>query len=235
MTSSGSETSGSENHREQPARDEHREGEREAAPRPNAADRQVPAPRSEEQLSVAHEQLSVAREVTLSLEWETQLGGQEAERVDEVLRARDAAAAGSESDPDDTPESLHESDHSHDQEHTRRNDVDRELELGFDRTLLDPANATLRGVESPLVAPKGGGTARGRERTSDEGFRFSGASMSFGQIVVVERRDYPTDAIPLEGTEPESPIEVNRAATRLLVASGIAAALLGLIVFVVMG
>jgi hypothetical protein len=59
--------------------------------------------------------------------------------------------------------------------------------------------------------------------------------MSFGQIVVVERRDYPTDAIPLEGTEPESPIEVNRAATRLLVASGIAAALLGFTLFVVMG
>lgn len=228
MTSSGSETSGSENHREQPARDERREGEREAAPRPNAADRQVPAPRSEEQRSIT-------QEVTLSLEWETQLGGQEAERVDEALRARDAAAAVSESDPDDAPESLHESDHSHDAGRTRRNDVDRELELGFDRTLLDPANATLRGVESPLVAPKGGGTARGGERTSDEGFRFSGASMSFGQIVVVERRDYPTDAIPLEGTEPESPIEVNRAATRLLVASGIAAALLGFTVFVVMG
>ena len=224
-------SSGSENHREQPARDERREGERAAAPRSNAADRQVSAPRSEERLSVAHE-------VTLSLEWETQLGGQEAERVDEVLRARDAAAAGSESDTDDAPEShhesLHESDHSRDVERARRNDVDRELELGFDRTLLDPANATLRGVESPLVAPKGGGTARGRERMSDEGFRFSGASMSFGQIVVVERRDYPTDAIPLEGTEPESPIEVNRSATRLLVASGIAAALLGFTLFVVM-
>ena len=228
MTSPGSQNSGSESHREQPARDERREGERAGAPRSNAADRQVSAPRSEEQRSIA-------QEVTLSLEWETQLGGQEAERVDEALRARDAAAAGSESDPDDAPESLHESDHSHDAGRTRRNDVDRELELGFDRTLLDPANATLRGVESPLVAPKGGGTARGGERTSDEGFRFSGASMSFGQIVVVERRDYPTDAIPLEGTEPESPIEVNRTATRLLVASGIAAALLGFTLFVVMG
>ncbi|MFM1868056.1 MAG: hypothetical protein RL591_1464 [Planctomycetota bacterium] len=218
---------GSENHGEQPARHHQQNDELRASHESKRGDRPQTPARSAERLSVEHE-------VTLSLEWETQLGGQEAERVDEALRARDAAAGGSEPDPDDAPELLPDSGRAREAEHPQRNEVDRELELGFDRTLFDPANATLRGVESPLVAPKGGGTARGRERTSDEGLRFSGASMSFGQIVVVERRDYPTDAIPLEGTEPEPPTEANRTATRLLVASGIAAALLSAVIFVVM-
>lgn len=169
--------------------------------------------------------MSLQHEATLSLDWETQLGGAEAERVDEVLRARHAATTAGDGDTF--------ADQVRDASSHGATDLasEAELEVGLDRTVLDPANATLRGVESPLIAPKGGREAVKGERPSDDGFRFSGASMSFGQIVVVDRRNYPADAIPLEGTEPEERSAENRIATRILVACGAAAMLLGIGLF----
>lgn len=165
------------------------------------------------------ERLRLEHESTLSLDWETQHGfGSEAAGVDEVLRARNAHAAQTGDDAAD--------------------ELGPEPDIGLDRTIADPANATMRGIESPLIAPKGSGDrtaaadgARGGQRPSDEGFRFSGASMSFGQLVVVETRDFPTDEhggasvggmdASATGSEPA------KGAAILLVALGVVLALAG--------
>jgi hypothetical protein len=174
------------------------------------------------------ERMRLEHESTLSLDWETQHGsGGEAAGIDEALRARSAQ-------PDDGDGTGP--------------DFDAEPDIGLDRTIADPANATMRGIDSPLIAPKGaagarpagagepdigrerdpGDRTRGQPRASDEGFRFSGASMSFGQLVVVETRDFSPDAIEASdanGSEPERPVA--RGATTMLVAVGVLLALVG--------
>jgi len=170
------------------------------------------------------ERLRLEHESTLSLDWETQHGsGSEAAGVDEVLRARDANAAQSGDDAAD--------------------ELGPEPDIGLDRTMADPANATMRGIESPLIAPKGtsGGTAaadgaRGAQRPSDEGFRFSGASMSFGQLVVVETRDFPTDELGgLSGDDMDASAtgsQPSKGAAILLVALGLVLAVAGAVLLV---
>lgn len=170
------------------------------------------------------ERLRLEHESTLSLDWETQYGSRsEAAGVDEVLRARDAHAAQSGEDAAD--------------------ELGPEPDIGLDRTMADPANATMRGIESPLIAPKGSGDrtaaadgARGAQRPSDEGFRFSGASMSFGQLVVVETRDFPTDELGgLSGDDMDASAtgsQPSKGAAILLVALGLALAVIGAVLLV---
>lgn len=107
------------------------------------------------------ERIRLEHESTLSLDWGTHHGGNsQADEVEETLRA------------------LRDSYDEH--------EIGSEPEPTTDRTMRDPANMTLRGSESPLIAPKGTG-----RRVSDEGLRFSGASLSFGHVVVVEHHDLP--------------------------------------------
>lgn len=146
------------------------------------------------------ERIRLEHESTLSLDWETHHGGSEATRVDDTLRA------------------LHDASDEH--------EIGIEPETDFDRTAIDPALATLRGADSPHIAPK-----RGGRRASDEGLRFSGASLSYGHIVVVERRDLAPGMIEIDddATRPEG--APSKTADRLLVALGAALAIAGVAMF----
>ena len=105
-------------------------------------------------------------------------------------------------------------------------------ELGINSD--DPANDTLRGVDSPLIAPRGSGTRlrdRG-ERASDEGFRFSGASMSYGQIVITSGSDEWDANHARENLNSDIDDQpVSRTAEYLLISAGIAGLFTSVIFF----